>query len=47
MLKQSWPIGQCGIAADGAGLLLMDYVCKNVVSESCASRFILESLFSF
>jgi hypothetical protein len=47
MLKQSWPIGQCGVAANGALMLLMDYVSKNVVSESCANCFVLESLFSF
>jgi hypothetical protein len=28
VLKQSWPIGQSGVSADGAELVLIDYVNK-------------------
>jgi hypothetical protein len=30
MLKRSWPIGQCGVAANAAELMLMDYISKNL-----------------
>jgi hypothetical protein len=41
MLKRSWPIVQCGVAADGEELVPMDCVSKNVVWSLSLVRVVL------